>query len=223
MAGDRWMRETGDVRVAVVDDATFIRERFEQGMDGLCCVGTYRSVEGLLEHRPSVEVVVLDLQLSGARLRTGYLQGDRAVRSVHEAGYRICIYTEQTRRPVLLRCMRAGAQGLIHKEQTREDLVDAVRRVAKGEQVISDFLLDVAELLARRGSLPDLTDRQIAILHARARGEAWAAIARRLFITEGVAKEHLAIVTRKVSGYVTATSPADIERELGLSPGDLLG
>ena len=66
-----------------------------------------------------------------------------------------------------------------------------------------------------------LTERQRVILSARARGEKFDSIARRLFISRKVAEEHWAAVARKYASFLRDHSPADLERLLGLEPVDL--
>jgi two-component system nitrate/nitrite response regulator NarL len=70
--------------------------------------------------------------------------------------------------------------------------------------------------------MPSLTERQRTILSARARGEKFESLARRLFVSRKVAEEHWAVVARKFAGFLRDHSPADLERLLGLDPGDLV-
>jgi DNA-binding CsgD family transcriptional regulator len=88
-------------------------------------------------------------------------------------------------------------------------------------------MVGLAKLLARRCYLPELTERQIEVLNARARGEGWKLLARRLNISEKTAQGHLEAVMVKMvlhlqhAGLDPYASPADVERALGLAPGDL--
>lgn len=70
--------------------------------------------------------------------------------------------------------------------------------------------------------LPSLTQRQRQIRSARARGEKFESIGRRLFISKTVAEEHWSIIARKFAEFLHNHSPADLERLLGLEPGDLV-
>lgn len=80
----------------------------------------------------------------------------------------------------------------------------------------------------RRGKLPNLTDKQVEVLAARARGEKWESIADRLHIVKKTAEGHLNAVATKMAWFLREAhldldaSPGDIERVLGLAPGDLL-
>ncbi|HIW29128.1 MAG TPA: response regulator transcription factor [Candidatus Luteococcus avicola] len=210
----------GRPRVAIVDDNTVVRFGLPLMHPELEVVTTCATVEELLCEAPEVDLVILDLRLSdGSEPRR--TQGTKAVKTVARAGYRICLYTDERRRLVLAKCLRAGAHGIVHKSDSREFAADAFIRVAEGETVITRSLEGLAEVLARRGGMPEMTERQKQVLAARARGETFPEIAERLFITEGVAQEHMRVVSQKFSRYMADASPGDIEYHLGLAPGDL--
>jgi two-component system nitrate/nitrite response regulator NarL len=137
------------------------------------------------------------------------------------AGYRVCLYSNERRRHLLLRCLQAGAQGVVHKAEPTETLADALFQVAAGAVVITTGLIGLAELAERREQLPTLTDRQRQVLSGRARGETFRSIARRLTISEKTAQEHWSVVTEKFAGYLRTHSAADLERLLGLDTGEL--
>lgn len=209
------------IRVVVVDDDTVIREGLPSLLPQLRVHMAVSSVEELLAARPKTDVVLLDLVLTGTG-RTGVRQGAVAVDAVARAGYRVLIYTNERRREVLVGCMAAGARGVIHKAEPLVALAEAVAQVAAGRMVVTQALVGLAELAERRGTLPSLTSRQREILSARARGEPFRSIAERLFISKKTAEEHMAVVTAKFAEFLRDHSPADLERELGLGPGDLL-
>lgn len=207
-------------RVAIVDDNTAIRAGLPLLFADLIFVGSFPDSESLLERRPAADVVVMDLHLAGTG-RPGLRQGPEAVRACVSGGYRVCLYTNERRRHLLLNCLKAGAQGVVHKADTTETLADAVRQVACGTVVISQGLMGLAELADRRDQLPTLTVRQRQVLSGRARGETFRSIARRLSISEKTAQEHWSVVTEKFASYLRAHSAADLERQLGLDTGEL--
>ncbi len=209
------------VRAIVVDDSTVIRLGLPLLHPELDVVAAYPDIEPLVAEHPDADLVILDLKLSGAGA-SGVRQGPRAIEAVLELGYRICLYTDERRRLVLARCLRCGANGIVHKSDSPQAASEAFRAVAQGQTVITQSLVGLAEIVERRGRLPELTERQREILAARARGERWSDIATRLFISEGVAREHMSAVNAKLSEYLQDGSPGDIETILGLAPGDLL-
>ena len=213
-------------RVAVVDDSSQTRQTFQQAFQALDVVGAYGSVDALLLANPAVDLVVLDLQLS-ASFAEPTLQGPMAIRELSQRSYRVCVYSDELRLLVLAKCFSAGALGLARKVDPIEANQATFLRVAAGHAVVPPSMVGLAELLSRRKSLPDLTDRQVDVLTARARGEAWDAIGRRLGIAAKTAQRHFDAVTAKMTLFLRESrldpeaNPADIERALGLSPGDL--
>ncbi|WP_432978199.1 response regulator [Dactylosporangium sp. CA-233914] len=208
-------------RVAVVDDDTVVREGLRVLLSTVDVVGAYGSHGQLLDAAPGVDVVVLDLNLDG--LGTGGVRhGANAVADVAAAGYRVLIYTNEHRLAVLAGCLSAGASGIVHKTEPLERLSESVHAVHRGEIVITSALVGLAELAQRQGALPSLSPRQCQVLRGRSRGESYRRIARRLDISEKVAHEYMSIVTARFAQFLRDHSAADLERHLGLGPGDLL-
>ena len=139
-----------------------------------------------------------------------------------DAGYTVCIYTEESRALVLALCLRAGAHGIAHKYDPPDETTENVKKVANGGFVVSTSLIGVAELLQRHGHLPEITEKQRQVLRMRARGIGWSAIANQLYITVAAAHDRMNAVNEKFAHYLHNANPADIEREFGLGAGDLL-
>lgn len=228
--------EWAQVRLAAIDDDTLIREGVSVLLEGVQVVAAYDRVESFLADRPVVDVVLLDLWLAQDRtvdvlLTAGggavgpdsvQIQGVKAVAAVANIGYRVLIYTNERRREVLAGCLAAGACGIVHKGEPLSAVVAAVVAVAGGRVVITTALAGLAEVVQRRGDLPTLSPRQLEVLHARARGETYRSIGARLFIAPKTAEEYMAEVNRRFADFLADHSPADLERMLGIGPGDLL-
>lgn len=228
MRGDHRTGPLGDPRVVVIDDASQTRETFGVAYPAVQVVAAYDTVDGFLRQPVDVDLVVLDLMLSTNLQQHGVLQGPPAIEELTGRGYRVCIYTDERRPLVLLRCLAAGAIGFARKSDPLEVNQRTFVAAAGGEMVIAQSLVGLAELLSRRGKLPNLTDKQVEVLAARARGEKWESIAERLHIVKKTAEGHLNAVATKMAWFLRDAhldpdaSPGDIERALGLSPGDLL-
>jgi len=222
MVGDNVVRP----RVAVVDDSSLTREAFPLVYPGLEVVASYASVNALMAQKPEVDVIVLDLMLSPT-LEECVLQGPRAIEELSKQGYRVCVYTDERRLLILAQCFSAGARGLVRKVDKLADNQTAFMKVAAGQIVVPHSMVGIAELLNRRKSLPMLTPRQTEVLGARARGESWDGLSRRLGISPKTAQDHFDAVMAKMvlflqeTGLNPTSSPADVERALGLTPGDL--
>lgn len=209
------------IRVASVDDDTVIRHGLPVLLEHIHVAGSYADVGEFLTAKVHVDVVLLDLVLTGAG-RPGVIQGAAAIRAVVTAGHRVLIYTNERRRAVLVACLAAGAFGVVHKAEPISALEDAIHAVADGEVVITQALVGLAELVERQGELPALSARQRQVLSGRARGEPFQSIADRLYISRKTAEEYMAAVNSKFAEFLRDHSAADLERHLGIAPGDVL-
>ncbi|WP_313405308.1 hypothetical protein [Aeromicrobium sp.] len=210
-------------RVVVIDDSTVIRGGFATVHPELEVVATYASVEDFEADPAPCDVVVLDLLLRGPQgtmVRTK--QGRAAIRAIRAMDLPVCLYTDERRAIVLALCLRAGAQGVVHKSDSPHVTVRAVEDVRAGTVVVTQSLIGLTELLDRRGAPLDLSPRQRQVISARARGRHWSDVASTLFITEDTAREHYRAACAKLRDYLRHTSPGDIEHAVGLAPGDVL-
>lgn len=209
------------LRVAFVDDDTVIRVGTPMLLDSIDSAGGFASVEELLQAHPPADIVLLDLHLTGTG-RVDVTQGANAIGVVTKAGYRVLIYTNERRREVLAGCLAAGAHGVVHKAEPLERVADALAAVSRDEVVITTALAGLAELVERWGELPSLTPRQRQVLSRRARGEQYQQIASHLGIGVRTVEGHLADIGARFAQYLRHHSAADLERYLGVGPGDVL-
>jgi DNA-binding NarL/FixJ family response regulator len=105
--------------------------------------------------------------------------------------------------------LRAGASGFVLKRATPDELVDAIRIVARGESLVFPVLTRrlVERFAYDRAPTPTdhqglllamLTEREAEILRLLAEGLSNAEIAGRLFISLHTAKTHVAKVLVKL-------------------------
>lgn len=214
------MTGTETLTVAVVDDATLVRDSFAHLVPGVRDGGRFARVEDLLEAVPEVDLVVLDLHLStgGQQVR----QGVSAVRLVTRAGYRVCTYSQDERPLVLAACLAAGATGVLSKSDPIERVAAALADVAGGELVAPPAVLGLLDVLVRRRSLTVIGPRQREVLTGRARGLSYAQLATRLHLSESTLRGYWRDLSEQVTRFLDVTTPAAIEADLGLAPGDLL-
>jgi DNA-binding NarL/FixJ family response regulator len=104
------------------------------------------------------------------------------------------------------RAMRAGASGFLLKDMPGEDIVIAVRQVARGADALlapglTRRLLDRFAAPPSRhatAALDRLTARELEVLSVIGRGLSNAEIARELFISETTVKTHVARILMKL-------------------------
>ncbi|MFJ8580884.1 LuxR C-terminal-related transcriptional regulator [Micromonospora sp. NPDC093277] len=208
--------------MAVVDDASLIRDSFGLLMPALDVVAAFATVEELVRRRPTADVVVLDLHLANLEQQPDVRQGIAAIRALTVCGYRVCAYSQEERRFVLAACIAAGASGVVSKALPTGRAEQLVLEVASGGTVVPQPVIGILEVLVRRDRITVLSERQRQILHGRARGLSYAQIAKQLFVSESTLRGYWLELTRSLSDSLRGLTPGEIERALGLAPGDLL-
>ena len=125
-------------------------------------------------------------------------------------------------RPLLVEMAKETPQLARKARQYVASIVErAIDEVARGGTVVTLALAGLAEAVRDHGGMRRLTPRQREILAARARGESFRSIGQRLFISERTAQDHMNHVNEAFADYLATHSPADLERDLGIGPGDL--
>ncbi len=206
------------VRILVVDGQAVTRaglRRLLESYGDLAVVGEaadgVQAVSETLELGP--QVVLMDAQLPNG-------QSLEVLRQIKQLNLdtRVMLLSIQDREEYLYEALRAGADGYVLKDITPDELVQALRIVARGETLVQPQL--ASKLLSRFGKqghgnplYESLTARELEVLRLLARGLRNKEIASRLYVSERTVNFHLANIYQKlnVSGRTEAISRA-IER-----------
>jgi DNA-binding NarL/FixJ family response regulator len=210
------------VRVMVVDDHPMWRDAVERdltaaGYDVVAVAADgHQAIARFPVARP--QVVVLDLQIpgpSGVEVTADVLQRDPSAR--------VLILSASGEHRDVLEAVKAGATGYLVKSASRQELVDAVRRVAAGDTVFTPGLAGLVLGEFRRmaeGPEPEpdneLTTRENEILKMVAKGMSYKQIAERLVLSHRTVQNHVQNTLRKLQMHnrVELTRYA-LERGLG--------
>ncbi len=210
------------VRVMVVDDHPMWRDAVERdltaaGYDVVAVAADgHQAIARFPAARP--QVVVLDLQIpgpSGVEVTADVLQRDPSAR--------VLILSASGEHRDVLEAVKAGATGYLVKSASRQELVDAVRRVAAGDTVFTPGLAGLVLGEFRRmaeGPEPEpdneLTTRENEILKMVAKGMSYKQIAERLVLSHRTVQNHVQNTLRKLQMHnrVELTRYA-LERGLG--------
>lgn len=178
------------IRVLLVDDHSVLRAGLralldaEPGFEVVGEAGTgEEGVEKAMELEP--DVVVMDLSMPGE----GGLEATRQIAGL-DHGTRVVVLTMHGEEEHLLPVLEAGGSGYVHKRSADEELIEAIRMVARGEV----FLYPEAAKLLLRGfrqkgedgeadPLQKLTDREREVLGFTAEGYSSSEIGKKLFIS----------------------------------------
>ncbi|HEY2058892.1 MAG TPA: response regulator transcription factor [Amycolatopsis sp.] len=157
-----------------------------------------------------IDVVLMDLQFGAG------MNGAEATAAIttRPGGPRVLVVTTYDTDADTLPAIEAGATGYLLKDALPEDLAAAVRTAAAGRTTLAP---SVADRLMNRLRTPgaSLTRREIEVLTLVADGLSNQALARRLHLTEGTVKSHLARVYSKL-GVDSRTAAVAAATQLGL-------
>lgn len=191
------------IRVVLADDQALLRATFRLLLDAI------DDIEVVGEASTGAEAVTLarsalaDLVLMDIRMPE--VDGIEATRRITAdeslAGVRVLILTTFETDDLVLDALRAGASGFLGKGVEPAALIDAIRTVAAGEQLLSPAATRavIASVLDRPEPRPqvevpgiaDLTEREREITTLVAAGLSNTEIAARLFISPATAKTHV--------------------------------
>jgi DNA-binding NarL/FixJ family response regulator len=190
-------------RVVIVDD----HELFRAGVRGqlgpaIEVVGEAAGVEDavrlIVETRP--DVVLLDVHMPDG----GGVEVLHRAAELESAPRFLALSASDAAEDVIA-VIRAGARGYVTKTISRDELSDAITRVAEGDAVFSPrlagFVLDAfrsGEPLGADPELETLTAREREVLQLIARGYLYKEIAARLSLSVKTVEAHVSSVLRKL-------------------------
>lgn len=194
------------IRVMVVDDHPMWRDAVERDLAtaGFEVVAVAANGSEALARFPAVrpQVVVLDLQIpapGGVEVTAEIVRQDSSAR--------VLILSASGEHADVLGAVKAGAVGYLVKSASREELVDAIRRVARGDTVFTAGLagLVLGEFRrmseapsSPRSAEPQLTDRETEVLRMVAKGMTYKQIAQRLVVSHRTVQNHVQNTLRKL-------------------------
>jgi NarL family two-component system response regulator YdfI len=216
------------IRVLIADDHLVVREGLQlilgsqpdfevvgEAEDGATAV---RLAGELQPH-----VILMDLRMPG-------MDGLEAIGHIRRQwpDIAIVILTTYNEDDLMLRGLRAGARSFLLKDTDRQTLFHTIRAAAQGETLLQPDILarvlthtqqPAPNLQSPVSSPPlDLTERELEVLTAVARGDRNKEIARRLGVTERTVKAHLTNVYNKL-GVDSRAAAVSVAIQQGVLPG----
>jgi DNA-binding NarL/FixJ family response regulator len=205
------------LRVLLADDHAVVREGYRRLLESCSAVGVVgecsdgESVRAVLDAGVlAVDVLVLDLSMPGCG-------GLAVLRHAAQAcpGLRTLVFTMHDSPAMVSQVLRAGAAGLVTKSSAPQVLIDAVRRVAAGEQPV--LSADVASAAAGPSEVA-LAPREFEVLQLLAQGCSLDEVGRRLQLSVKTVANYQSIVRQKL-GADTAIEMLRAAQRHGLAPG----
>ena len=182
------------IRVLIVDDHALVRTGFRMILAreaDIEIVGEAASGEDAIrlakQHAP--DVVLMDVHLPGI---SGLEATERITQALSRT--RVIAVTVQDGQPFPKKLLAAGASGYVTKACPADELLAAVRTVARGQRYLSRDVANVIALesLNGQGASPfeSLSPRELEVAIALARAESMQAIAARLHLSAKTVATH---------------------------------
>ncbi len=207
-------------QVFVVDDHELVRRGLIELIDSeadLKVVGQAGDVAGALLELLSLtpDVAVLDVRLpdgSGIELC-------REIRSLYPQ-MKVLMLTSFLEDEAILGAVLGGASGFVIKDIKNLDLLDAIRKVARGEVLLDTTLVSTVTNRLRKVSSPaseiyELTDQEQRVLEHIGKGFTNRQIAESMFLAEKTVKNYVSSLLSKL-GLERRTQAAALAARLGL-------
>ena len=198
-----------EIRMMLVDDHASFRQPLAFMLEREPDLTVVAQADSLAKAREilgdaelAVDVAMVDLELPDG-------SGVEFIDELHEARPRTLalVLSAYSDRVLLARAIEAGAAGVIHKSSRLNDIVNAVRRLHAGEQLLSQQEVIEAVRLVSRQRREDreaelvagkLTRREQEVLQALAEGLSDKEIAARLYVGVGTVRTHIASILAKL-------------------------
>jgi len=213
--------ESKRIRIMLADEQSLFREAVRAVLESepdLEVVGEAADGQQAIviaeETRP--DIVLLDAGLPNS-------DGVRTTRAImtKELDSRVILLANEGTEELLIEALEAGASGFLTKASPLADLIEATRRVHRGEVLIPPRLLGplLARLIRRRREqdeafrqISKLTRREKEILALLTRGADHNSIAQALVISPGTARTHIQNVLGKLGVHSRLEAAAFVTR-----------
>lgn len=200
------------LRVLLVDDHAKYRtglRRMLEIEDGFVVVGETGTGEEAVQLalRLQPDITLMDIQLSPPEVRPAPLTGLEATRQIHQAAPQLIILmlTMFESDETVFLALRAGARGFLAKNTPKAEILRALQAAASGEAIVGAPMAErILQYFNQPSSptqanpLPQLTERERAILGLMVQQYTNPEIAERLGIGEKTVRNYVSVILTKL-------------------------
>jgi len=197
------------IRLLIVDDHPVVCEGFTylfEYVDGIDVVGTAATGREAMERIDMLvpDVVLLDLHLPDADGATVAARVYKRHPDVH-----VVIFTAGADPAEVRQASDAGVDGVLLKTMPVAELIQAIRDVADGREVVDRDLVGSLYRADAEAETVPLSDRELDVLTLLAKGMTNKDVAAALFISRATVKSHIENILRKLGASDRAAAVAE--------------
>jgi DNA-binding NarL/FixJ family response regulator len=189
------------IKVMLVDDHAVLRDGLKNIFDfedDITVIGEADSGENALEKLKQLEpdIIIMDINMPE-------MNGVEATAQVKQRypHVKVLMLTMHNEDEYLMAALREGADGYLLKDSPSNQVVEAIRKVAKGESILhpemTKKLIDYHQLKPQDNDT-QLTDREQEVLMCLVEGLSNKDIAKSLFISDKTVKIHVSKIFKKL-------------------------
>ena len=182
------------IRIVLADDHPVVREGLASILKAkdIKVIGQASDGEEAcrLYDKLSPDILVLDLRMPK---KDGLQAVNELMSRIPKP--RIIVMTTYEGEEDVRRALSAGAKGYVLKGTKREEILETVRKVYKGEPAISP---EVAAKLATSLTRPELSERELQVLQQMAAGKSNKEIGQVIYVSENTVKAHVKSILAKL-------------------------
>ena len=221
------------IRVLLADDQALIRAGFRVLLNSAEDIEVVGEAENgaqavTIARERRADVVLMDIRMPSV---DGLEATRRMAADESLAGVKVLILTTFESDEYVYEALQAGASGFLVKDTEPEELLHAIRVVARGDALLSPGITRrlIADIAARRPSRPshpalsELTEREREIMALVAQGLSNDQIAARLFLSPLTVKTHVSRAMLKLGARDRAQLVVIAYQSGLVAPGDTPG
>ena len=188
------------IRILIVDDHAVVRQGLRlllEAQPDITVIGEAADGEMALTlaQAETPDVILLDLMMPGmSGIDVLHRLSARAVTS------RVLVLTSSLDDTLVRQALQAGAHGYILKASRAAEMLDAIHRVADGQNALDPAVTQIVMAQVRGGDpLDELTSREREVFDLLARGNNAPTIAITLSVSDATIRTHIASLLEKLA------------------------